>query len=179
MEIAATRPSVENTLSMNKANRVKFVESALMLDVFGFLNDYLLYFKQNRTEAAEEKNTIGSQDMDVDSASSSTMAVDGLIVDPNDYTKFMPDIALDFQKCVIEELQQPEKDDIQSSDRRNQQLGRCRFCSQPSKVPDIDGQHLQRSPQCGLQILGSCQCPVHLLALDFGIQDNPGSRCYI
>lgn len=104
-QVAATRPSVENTLSMNKANRVKFVESALMLDVFGFLNDYLLYFKQNRTEAAEEKNTIGSQDMDVDSASSSTMAVDGLIVDPNDYTKFMPDIALDFQKCVIEELQ--------------------------------------------------------------------------
>ncbi|GAN03566.1 hypothetical protein MAM1_0043c03021 [Mucor ambiguus] len=103
-EISATQPSVvENTLSMNKASRVTFVESALALDVFGFLNDYLLYFKQNLTDAADKKSTIGLDDMEVDS--SHAMAMDGLIVDPNDYTKFVADTALDFQKFVIEELE--------------------------------------------------------------------------
>lgn len=103
-DISAAQPSiVENTLSMNKASRVKFVESALALDVFGFLNDYLLYFKQNLTDAADKKGTVGSEDMDVDS--SHAMAVDGLIVDPNDYTKFEADTALEFQKFVVEELQ--------------------------------------------------------------------------
>lgn len=103
-EISKTQPRiVESTLSMSKASQVTFVESALGLDVFGFLNDYLLYFKQNLTDAADKKSTIGSEDMDVDSAHA--MAVDGLIVDPNDYTKFVADITLDFQPNVVDELQ--------------------------------------------------------------------------
>ena len=103
-ELATTQPNVENTLSMNKSDRVKFVESALALDVFGFMNEYLLYFKQNHTDAADKKSTIGADDMDVDGGSSA-MAIDGLIVDPNDYTKFASKIAVDFQKWVIQELE--------------------------------------------------------------------------
>lgn len=103
-ELATTQPNVENTLSMNKSNRVKFVESALALDVFGFMNEYLLYFKQNHTDAADKKSTIGADDMDVDGGSSA-MAIDGLIVDPNDYTKFVAETAVDFQKWVIQELE--------------------------------------------------------------------------
>ncbi|KAI9468256.1 MAG: nucleoporin Nup186/Nup192/Nup205 [Benjaminiella poitrasii] len=75
------------------------VESVMKQGVFGFMNDYLLYFKQLKFD--EDKKTI-LQNADVDD---SAMAIDGLIVDPNDYTKFDAGIYSEFQKYVIYELE--------------------------------------------------------------------------
>jgi nuclear pore complex protein Nup205 len=85
-----------HTVTMNKTT---IAEEAIKSDAFGFMNDYLLYFKQNKLDKIK-KDTV--QDMDLDD---STMAIDGLIVDPNDYHKFEAEICLDFQKFVVQELE--------------------------------------------------------------------------
>lgn len=87
------------TAVMDNVARIKYVEEAIKLEALGFMNDYLLYFKQNKFDRLKQ-NTI--QDMDLDD---SAMAIDGLIVDPNDYTKFEAEICLDFQKFVVHELE--------------------------------------------------------------------------
>lgn len=88
-----------NAAVMDNAARIKVVDEAVKSDAFKFMNEYLLYFKQTRLDKLK-KNTI--QEMDLDD---SAMAIDGLIVDPNDYTKFEADICLELQRFVVLELE--------------------------------------------------------------------------
>lgn len=91
--IKANRPTC--TLNINTEELVK---AAIAADAFGFMNDYLLYFKQKDGEIGEEKKgAVVNGD--------SAMEIDGLIVDPNDYRKFNVDINPDFRKFVVHELE--------------------------------------------------------------------------
>lgn len=84
-----------STLTINTQELVK---GAIAADAFGFMNDYLLYFKQKDGEIGEEKKgAVVNGD--------SAMEIDGLIVDPNDYKKFNVDINPDFRKFVVHELE--------------------------------------------------------------------------
>jgi nuclear pore complex protein Nup205 len=94
-----TKPDIDQALSFNKNARISLVKSAIALDAFGYMNNYLLHFKQ-KLEARDRKQTI--KDINDDD---SAMALDGLIVDPNDYTKFNVDISDDFQRFVVHELE--------------------------------------------------------------------------
>lgn len=79
-------------------NTEELVKTAIASDAFGFMNDYLLYFKQKDGDIKEEKKgTVVNGD--------SSMEIDGLIVDPNDYKKFNVDINPDFRKFVVHELE--------------------------------------------------------------------------
>ncbi|KAI8968275.1 nucleoporin Nup186/Nup192/Nup205 [Mycotypha africana] len=98
-KISKTYPNIETVLSMKEKERLQYMEAAVNKDAFGFMNDYLLYFKQRKLEE-EKRNTI--QDMDIDEAD---MIIDGLVVDPNDYTKFDVDICHDFQNYTVLQLE--------------------------------------------------------------------------
>lgn len=97
--ISHNRPSVDKELSFDKEQRLNLVKSAIALDAFGFMNNYLLYFKQEQAE--DEKKKIETDDADMDTA----MTLDGLIVDPDDYTKFDVFISKDFQSFVVHEME--------------------------------------------------------------------------
>ncbi|KAI7887726.1 nucleoporin Nup186/Nup192/Nup205 [Mucor mucedo] len=97
--ISHSRPSVDKELSFDKEQRLRLVKSAIALDAFGFMNNYLLYFKQEKPE--DEKKKIETDDVDMDTA----MILDGLIVDPDDYTKFDVFISKDFQIFVVHEME--------------------------------------------------------------------------
>lgn len=97
--ISSSRPSVDTALLFDRNQRLQLVKSAIALDAFGFMNNYLLYFKQEQSE--DPKKKIETDDADMDTA----MTLDGLIVDPDDYTKFDVFISKDFQKFVVHELE--------------------------------------------------------------------------
>ncbi|RCI02163.1 hypothetical protein CU098_001432, partial [Rhizopus stolonifer] len=98
-ETVKTKPTIEATLKMNKQERITFIESALDLDAFGIMNRYLLYFKQNQTNS-DNASMIKNTDVE-----DSNMEIDGLIVDLNDYTKFVAQVWTDFQPYVVYELE--------------------------------------------------------------------------
>ncbi|KAI7905167.1 nucleoporin Nup186/Nup192/Nup205 [Cokeromyces recurvatus] len=91
--------STKITVPLEQSAIINVVESVMKQGVFGFMNSYLLYFKQTNMDK-DKKPTIQNADID-----DSAMAIDGLIVDPNDYTKFDVGIYSDFQKYVIYELE--------------------------------------------------------------------------
>ncbi|KAI8373275.1 nucleoporin Nup186/Nup192/Nup205 [Blakeslea trispora] len=98
-EAVKTKASIETVINMNGAERIKFVESAIALDAFGFMDKYLLYFKQDLLDN-HSGNTIKTADIE-----EADMEIDGLIVDPSDYSKFAAKVWEDFQKFIVLELE--------------------------------------------------------------------------
>lgn len=92
-------PDVTQNLAFDKNARIELVKSAISLGAFGFMNNYLLYFKQNTSKKDTNKKVMDINEDD------SALEIDGLKVDPNDHTKFSPDINTDFQNNVICELE--------------------------------------------------------------------------
>ncbi|OBZ90190.1 hypothetical protein A0J61_01778, partial [Choanephora cucurbitarum] len=98
-EAVKRKATIQGVIGMNSTERVKFVESAIALDAFGFMNKYLLYFKQDLIDDNRE-NTIRTSDIE-----EADMEIDGLIVDPSDYSKFVAKVWEDFQRFIVLELE--------------------------------------------------------------------------
>ncbi|RCI04294.1 hypothetical protein CU098_003252 [Rhizopus stolonifer] len=73
-------------------------KEGIALDAFGFLNEYLLHFKQ-------ENGNMKPITSRVKENAESVMVIDGLTVDPNNYTKFHANITSDFQSSVEYEVE--------------------------------------------------------------------------
>ncbi|CAO3626713.1 unnamed protein product [Cunninghamella blakesleeana] len=96
-------PGLEMKLSIKESQRKEMNKNAVHASkVFGFINDYLLYFKQQSKNKMNGELEINKSYVTDDSA----MMLDGLAVDPGDYTKFSTDIKLDFQPYVVKEIEQ-------------------------------------------------------------------------
>ncbi|CAO3617239.1 unnamed protein product [Cunninghamella echinulata] len=95
-------PGLEMKLGIKESQRTEMAKNAIHTSkVFGFINDYLLYFKQQSKNKMNGELETNKSYVTDDSA----MILDGLTVDPGDYTKFSADIKLDFQGYVIFEIQ--------------------------------------------------------------------------
>ncbi|KAI9314314.1 nucleoporin Nup186/Nup192/Nup205 [Dichotomocladium elegans] len=95
---------VESWLPAKEDELSTLVDFSIGVKVFEFLNNYLLYFQQPDSEIEADRGLMKTSLYDDFSAA--TMAVDGLTVDPSDFTKFNADIRPEFQKFVIHEVEQ-------------------------------------------------------------------------
>ncbi|KAG0794558.1 hypothetical protein G6F16_003868 [Rhizopus arrhizus] len=87
-----------STFKLGDQAATSLVKKGIELDAFGFLNEYLLHFKQKDGNMRPNTNRVKE-------SSESIMVINGLTVDPNDYTKFHADITNDFQPIVEHELE--------------------------------------------------------------------------
>ncbi|KAI8970167.1 nucleoporin Nup186/Nup192/Nup205 [Mycotypha africana] len=78
----------------------ELLDSVIELDVFGFMNEYLLYFQQPNAVIDPERPTVKFDNSDTNTVSSAKPATDKA-----DYHNFNADISVDFQPFVIFELE--------------------------------------------------------------------------
>ncbi|KAI8344438.1 nucleoporin Nup186/Nup192/Nup205 [Chlamydoabsidia padenii] len=96
MGVIQRDPAAESRLPLNELQCKELANDAVSsANVFGFMNDYLLYFQRARSDDDENKNYVTEDN---------AMVLDGLTVDPGDYTKFIADIKPDFRIFVIYEI---------------------------------------------------------------------------
>ncbi|CAO3590837.1 unnamed protein product [Absidia cylindrospora] len=96
MNAAQHDPSAESRLPLNDQQCKELAYKAVSSSsVFGFMNDYLLCFQRVGFDNGENKNYVTEDN---------AMVLDGLTVDPGDYTKFIADIKPDFQDFVMYEI---------------------------------------------------------------------------
>lgn len=99
MDAIQRAPGAASRLPLNELQCKEMANDAVSsARVFGFMNDYLLYFKRARIDGddGDENRNYVTED--------NAMVLDGLTVDPGDYTKFIADIKPDFQIFVVYEI---------------------------------------------------------------------------
>ncbi|KAI8084516.1 nucleoporin Nup186/Nup192/Nup205 [Halteromyces radiatus] len=94
-------PDLESKLAINELKCKELASDSMSSSrVFGFMNDYLLRFQQQDGQSVEEQDKKNYVTED------NAMVLDGLTVDPGDYTKFHADIKPDFQEVVVYEIKE-------------------------------------------------------------------------
>lgn len=89
--------SISNTSSNRRETDIQqLLEIAIANDVFGFMNEYLLYFQQPNAAIDTERRLIKQRNAE-DSKSTT--------IDKSDYHNFNADIRVDFQPFVLHELE--------------------------------------------------------------------------
>ncbi|KAG0170312.1 hypothetical protein DFQ30_002656 [Apophysomyces sp. BC1015] len=92
--------TVETKIMVDEEQREKLIESAISEKAFEFMNEYLLYFQQT-DENAITKATTSKDSIDEEWY----MMVDGLTIDPSDYTKIKVNVRIEFQTFIVQELE--------------------------------------------------------------------------
>ncbi|CEI93297.1 hypothetical protein RMCBS344292_07536 [Rhizopus microsporus] len=90
---------ISSPFKLDEQSTTSLLKKGIELDAFGFLNQYLLHFKQENGASPDMNKVKESSDGE------STMVIDGLTVDPSDYSKFYADIAPEFQSIVVHQLE--------------------------------------------------------------------------
>ncbi|PHZ14984.1 uncharacterized protein RHIMIDRAFT_312136 [Rhizopus microsporus ATCC 52813] len=90
---------ISSPFKLDEQSTTSLLKKGIELDAFGFLNQYLLHFKQENGTSPDMNKVKESSDGE------STMVIDGLTVDPSDYSKFYADIAPEFQLIVVHQLE--------------------------------------------------------------------------
>ncbi|KAI9280111.1 nucleoporin Nup186/Nup192/Nup205 [Sporodiniella umbellata] len=89
--------SDRGTFKLDEQETTAMAKEGIDLDAFGFLNEYLLHFKQKDGNIRPVTNRVKEN-------SESIMVIDGLTVDPNNYKKFYAGISNDFRSAVEHEM---------------------------------------------------------------------------
>lgn len=101
--------SIESRLPAKEEELEELVEGAVGSKAFEFMNDYLLYFQQPCYSIDTDRGLFKTSVYEnVDTT------LDGLTVDPSDFTKFNADIRPDFRQFVVYELEQLTDDFIEN-----------------------------------------------------------------
>ncbi|KAL0086695.1 nucleoporin Nup186/Nup192/Nup205 [Phycomyces blakesleeanus] len=98
--IAKKHPEISSAGGITEAERETIFENAISENVFEFMSDYLLYFQQKTLTTDVERKTVTDMGL-----KENDMIVDGLRIDPSDYTKFSADIWPEFQLFIIYDLE--------------------------------------------------------------------------
>lgn len=101
--------SVEGRLPAKEEQLEELVEGAINSKAFEFMNDYLLYFQQPNASIETQRGTLKTSVYE-----DTNMILDGLMVDPSDFTKFNAKIRSEFQTFVVHEIEQLAVDFIEN-----------------------------------------------------------------